>query len=66
MWHARQIDSGGRDHRIAIPSASYTTQTFIAVLGRQDIRIEWMTLEGRDISEAITDAIGTVEAIVFS
>jgi len=41
-------------------------ETFIAVLGRQEIRIEWVTLEGRDVSEAITDAISTVEATLVA
>jgi len=43
-------------------------ETFITVLGRQETRIEWVTLEGRAVSEAITDAISTVEAtlVVFT
>jgi len=43
-------------------------ETFISVLGRQDLGIEWVTLEGRDVSEAITDVVGTVEAtlVVFT
>ncbi|TKR25435.1 universal stress protein [Natronomonas salsuginis] len=41
-------------------------ETFIAVLGRQDLTIEWVTLEGRDVSEAIIDAIGTLEATLMA
>lgn len=46
--------------------AEATYETFIAVLGRQDLRLEWVTLEGRDVSEAITDAIDTVEATLVA
>lgn len=43
-------------------------ETFMSVLDRPVHRIEWVTLEGRDVSEAITDAIGAVEAtlVVFT
>ena len=41
-------------------------ETFIAVLGRQDLTIEWVTLEGRDVSEAIIYAIGTLEATLMA
>jgi nucleotide-binding universal stress UspA family protein len=41
-------------------------ETFIAVLGRQDLTIEWVTLEGRDVSEAIIDTIGTLEATLMA
>ena len=48
------------------PFAEEIYETFIAVLGRQELRIEWVTLEGRDVSEAITDVIGTVEATLVA
>ena len=51
----------GRDH-----FAEATYETFISVLGRQDLRLEWVTLEGREVAEAIIDAIGTVEATLVA
>jgi len=51
----------GRDH-----FAEETYETFVSVLGRQDLQLEWVTLEGRTVSEAITDAVGTVEATLVA
>jgi nucleotide-binding universal stress UspA family protein len=46
--------------------AEATYERFISVLGRQDLGLEWVTLEGREVAEAITDVISTVEATIVA
>ena len=48
--------------------AQTTYETFVSLFDRSDVQLEWVTLEGREIAEALTDAVEIVNAttVVFT
>lgn len=48
--------------------AQATYETFVSIFDRSDVSLEWATLEGREISEALVDAVEIVNAtlVVFT
>ena len=48
--------------------AQTTYETFVSIFDRSDVSLEWATLEGREISEALVDAVEIVDAtlVVFT
>jgi Universal stress protein family. len=48
--------------------AQATYETFVSIFDRSDVSLEWATLEGREISEALVDAVEIVDAttVVFT
>ena len=48
--------------------AQTTYETFVSIFDRSDVSLEWATLEGREISEALVNAVEIVNAtlVVFT
>ncbi len=40
--------------------------TFISVLDRDDVRLEWVTLQGREVAETIIDGTDAVDATLIA
>ena len=45
--------------------AQTTYEMFASLFDRSDVQLEWVTLEGREIAEAVTDAVEIVDATVI-
>ncbi|OYR45970.1 universal stress protein [Halorubrum sp. Hd13] len=43
-----------------------TYEKFVDILYRDDLQFEWATLEGREVAEALTDAIDMMEATLVA
>lgn len=43
-----------------------TYERFVDILYRDDIEFEWATLEGREVAEALVDAVGMTEATLVA
>ena len=46
--------------------AGATYERFVDILYRDDLQFEWATLEGREVAEALVDAIDMVEATLVA
>lgn len=46
--------------------AGATYETFSDILYRNDLQFEWVTLEAREVAEAIVDAVGITEATLIA
>jgi nucleotide-binding universal stress UspA family protein len=46
--------------------AEETYETFINVLDREQIRLEWVTLQGREVAEAVIDGTAAVDATLIA
>jgi len=46
--------------------AGATYEKFVDILYRDDLQFEWATLEGREVAEALTDAIDMMEATLVA
>jgi len=48
--------------------AQATYKTFVSIFDRSDVSLEWATLKGREVSEALVDAVEIVDAtlVVFT
>ena len=46
--------------------AQTTYETFVSLLNRSDLDLEWVTLEGREIAEALVDAVEIVDATMIA
>lgn len=46
--------------------AEATYETFSTLLDRDDLQFEWVTLEGREVAEALVDAIDMTEATLVA
>lgn len=46
--------------------AEETYETFIGVLDREDVQLEWVTLYGREVAETVIDGSSAVEATLIA
>lgn len=45
--------------------AQTTYETFVSLFDRSDVQLRWATLEGREVTEALTDAADILDATVI-